>query len=352
MHLTRRIIALPLMAVLIVAASAVPAWSQTVPPAVTADANWILHNVLPSGAIELSPSPAPYLIEPYFANYAAMGLARAATLTGNAAYATAAWNWLAWYSAHEGTNGFVTNYSVTATGAETSTGTYDSTDAYAGSFLSAVGMAYPTNPGRAATIVAGIHGAINAILATRDSDGLTWATPTWPVKYLEDNAESYAGLQAAARVETALGDTSWASVASSAASAMLSALRKFWNSAAQDYNWAKFSGGGEQMTDWTVLYPDALEQIAAVAFHVAGAHASTVMSTFATYQPDVANPAKDNYQPQVAIALEANGATSSGDTLAQAIDSYAAVNHRVWPFQVGVAGQLIFAETNTSLLRP
>jgi hypothetical protein len=350
MNIARRLFLLPFIAVLVLATGAAPASAQTEPTGVTTNANWIMSSVLPSGAIQIYPGNAPHDVEPYFANYAAMGLSRAALLTGNTSYANAAWNWLAWYSAHEGPNGFVTDYTVSATGAETSTGTYDSTDSYAGTFLSAVGMAYPTAPARAASVAAGIHGAINAILATQDTDGLTWATPTYHVKYLMDNGEVYDGLVAAARVETSLGDTHWASVASSAASAMLSSIHNMWNAGANDYNWAKFPGGGMQTTNWKVLYPDALEQASAAAFHVAANHSNSLMATFGTDQPSITNPAAVGYQPFAVIGLEAAGASTAGVNQALAIESYADSTNHAWPFNVAVAGQLVFGESDSALV--
>ena len=44
---------------------------------------------------------------------------------------------------------------------------------------------------------AGIARALGAIEATQDADGLTWAKPGYPVKYLVDQSETYAGLVAA-----------------------------------------------------------------------------------------------------------------------------------------------------------
>ena len=367
MHLFYRVFVLPLLTTLLLGGAALasaqstptaqPTASQSTPAGVVSNpdgvvtnANWIMRTVLPGGAIEIYPGSAPYQIEPYFANYGAMGLSRAALLTGNASYASAAWNWLTWYSAHEDKNGFVTDYTISATGTATSTGTMDSTDAYAGTFLSAVGMAYPTNPARATTILAGIHGAINAILATEDSDGLTWATPSYHVKYLMDNGEVYDGLVAAQRVLKAIGDLSEASVASSAAAHVYGGLQAMWNAGASDFDWARFPGGGQQTTNWAVLYPDALEQASAVAFHVAFGHGPSLMSTVASYQTSITNPAIDGYQPLAVIGLEAAGNATGGVAQSRAIDTYAATTNRAWPFDVAVAGQQIFGDSDSALV--
>lgn len=350
MHTLWRLLALPVVAAFLLVAAGLPASSQYIALGVVTNANWIMHTVLPSGAIEIYPGTAPYEVEPYFANYASMGLAKAALLTGNSSYSNAAWNWLTWYSAHEGPNGFVTDYTVSAIGVESSTGSMDSTDAYAGTFLSAVGIAYLTNPRRAASLLAGIHGAINAILTTQDSDGLTWATPSYHVKYLMDNGEVYDGLTAAARILKAIGDLNWASVAVSAASASFNGIRTMWNAAAGDYNWAKFPGGGEQTTNWSVLYPDALEQASASGFHVSGSHTAALMAAFEANQPSAANPGVAGYEPLAVIGVEAAGNAVTGVHQAQAIDSYATATNYAWPFNVAVAGQQVFGDSDSSLV--
>src|SRR5580658_879522 len=96
------------------------------------DAEWILSAQLPDGAIAVG--PAATSVSPYLANYAAIGLARATQQTGRRVYAAAAWKWLSWYQAHQDAQGFVTDYTVDGD-TEVSTGTMDSTDAYAGTFL-------------------------------------------------------------------------------------------------------------------------------------------------------------------------------------------------------------------------
>ena len=339
-----------MLVALVIGVTATAASSQTLPSGVVTDANWIMQAVLPGGAIQLYPGNAPHDIEPYFANYAAMGLARAGVLTGNASYTNAAWNWLRWYAAHEGTNGFVTDYTMNASGVATSTGTEDSTDAYAGTFLTAVGMAYYTDPTPGRSLLSGIEGAITAIRATQQSDGLTWATPSYLAKYLMDNGEAYDGLRAAATVLTSLGVPSWASVATTAANSMLKGIQGMWNSSANNFNWVKFWNGSMQTTNWSVLYPDALEQASAAAFHVAAGHANSLMSTFDLLQAQAAAPAVDGYQPLAVIGVEATGNAALGVSEAQAIDAYANATNRAWPFNVAVAGQQVFGLTDSALV--
>ena len=90
-------------------------------------------------------------------------------------------------------------------------GVLDSTDAPAGLFLLtllAAQRGFPRGAGGAPELPgfsAGITAALGAIEATQDSDGLTWAKPGYPVKYLMDQSETYAGLVAAWELGRVLG---------------------------------------------------------------------------------------------------------------------------------------------------
>jgi len=62
--------------------------------AVPADADWVLSGQCPDGAIANHPPDGT--VQPYLANFAALGLLRAATVTGDVRYSAAAWHWLSW----------------------------------------------------------------------------------------------------------------------------------------------------------------------------------------------------------------------------------------------------------------
>jgi hypothetical protein len=161
------------------------------------DARWILRAQLPDGAIATHLDRA--VVWPDLANFAAIGLAESTRRTGERRYLEGAWRWLAWYQAHQDADGFVTDYRRSG-GAMVSTGDMDSTDAFAGTFLLAARAALKASGDKArlATLRRGVGLAVHAIEATQDHDGLTWAKPAWRVKYLMDQAETYAGLRAAA----------------------------------------------------------------------------------------------------------------------------------------------------------
>src|SRR5436309_2933570 len=155
---------------------------------------FLANHQLPDGAL-LGPG---YSISPYFGNFAAIGLARADTPTGN----TVLHNWMRWYLDHLNSNDVnqlndtVYDYTYDPdTGAETSTGGYDSVDSYASTALNVAYDGYLTGDGRIQALVRDNIGTYEAIanlddysapIGVRDSDGLTLAVPHGQ-KYTMDN---------------------------------------------------------------------------------------------------------------------------------------------------------------------
>ena len=168
--------------------------------AVRADADWVLSGQCPDGAITNHPPDGT--VQPYLANFAALGLLRAATVTGDVRYSVGAWRWLSWYQGHMDASGFIDDWTNDSCRLSDG-GVRDSTDAPAGLFLLtllAAQRGFSRGGGGAPQLPrfsAGITGALRAIEATQDADGLTWAKPGYPVKYLMDQSETYAGLVAA-----------------------------------------------------------------------------------------------------------------------------------------------------------
>jgi hypothetical protein len=359
--MARRLI-LPLVAVVSVTALTATSWVASASAAVNtrtanvaSDAAWIRSGQLADGAI------AWYVdrqhISPYQANYAAIGLAEARKVTGTNADLTAAVSWLKWYQGHEDASGFVTDYNVDASGVETSTGDMDSTDAYAGTYLLAVLAAYRAGATRATlkTLKPGIAGAVAAIEATRDTDGLTWAKPTWHVKYLMDQSETYAGLRAASTLAGVLGNSALKTQTSADAAAMAAGVATEWNSTTGSYDWARHDGGAQNSTDWSQLYPDTMEQAWAATFGLADPSRSTaLMATAVADHPQWDQPAATDdvdgsigtvgYWPVAGWALLRTGQTASAAAAATSIRAGATTGGRPWPVTTGVEGQLIVLE--------
>jgi hypothetical protein len=330
-------------------------YDATTVSAVAADADWILRTQMSDGAITTQTDH--HAVWPYLANFAAEGLAQATRVTGNATYESAAWKWLAWYAAHEDSNGFVTDY-VWNGSAMASSGTMDSTDAYAGTFLTAARAAWIVSPDvtRLSALHAGIAGAVQAIEATQDSDGLTWAKPSWHVKYLMDVAETYSGLRSAVVLGQALGDTVLADHAASDAAKLKAGIDSLWDTSAANYHYAKYDSGVLQSSTWAFLYPDALEQAWAVAYGVTAADRSTaLMSTFTQAQPRWSDPTATatfdsgtqtvGYWPVAGWALLRANRAADALAAAASIRQAAVAAGRVWPYTSGNSGQLIVLES-------
>ena len=335
--------------------SATPSASGAGVADVRADADWILKSQLPDGAI------ANYVdrqaVWPYLSNFAAMGLARATGVTGDRKYLNAAWWWLGWYQAHQDAQGFVTDYAI-VNGKTVTTGSMDSTDSYAGTFLLAVREAYRQRSEieYVRALGTGIARAVTAIEATQQPDGLTWAKPAWRVKYLMDQAETYAGLLAAAELSRAVGNTTLANRATADAVRMRQGVANLWNATTASYDWALHDSGAHVVTRWSVLYSDSLQQAWAVAFGMVDApRAGTLAGSFNAMQPNWAKPLATaifdggtqnvGYWPVAGLSLTLVG-NAAGALGATTIRTAALSSGRAWPFTTASAGQLILLSTS------
>lgn len=327
------------------------------------DADWIMQAQLSDGAIAHHVDKAA--IWPYLSSFAAIGLTRAADVTGNRSYADAAWSWTSWYAAHMDVNGYVTDYRVSGT-VETSTGDMDSTDSYAAMYLLAVRNAWISTGDRTKLEAAraGIAKALSAMESTLGADGLTWAKPSWHVKYLMDNAEVYGGLRAAAELARALGDVTLEDRATARANTVKQAVNGLWNASTSSYDWAVHENGARQATNWKVFYPDAAQQMWAVAFGlVEPSRAAALVARFEQEHPawdlPTATALYDSgakpvgYWAPIGWAYQRVGNSTRAATAALNIRSAALAVNRAWPFTPSDAGQLIvLGNPGRSILAP
>ena len=196
MRVARGVAMASLMTVLATVAS-VPAAAAGSDP--RSEGDWILSAQLANGAVASHADRT--FVSPYLAAYAAVGLSDATRMTRDPRYAEAAWRSLEWYASVMDPNGYVTDYRID-NGNLVSTGSADSTDAYAGMFLVALDAAYRAAPNlsRLRTIAPSVRAAVSAIRSTQRTDGLTGAKPSYMVAYLMNQAEAFAGLTAANRL--------------------------------------------------------------------------------------------------------------------------------------------------------
>jgi hypothetical protein len=252
-------------------------------------------------------------INPYFANQGVMGF------TKNSSYYANAENWMEWYWAHVSwprtftynnqqinVYGAINDFNVGSGGAETAVPDPDSqgflhpdsTDAYAGTFLSLAYQLYQTgDPGAQAYIRGIVFPAPpnsdrldyvgEVVLATKQSGGnnLTWARPDYNIEYLMDNSEAYRGLSDLVALYNALGQSSKASFYSPHASQMLTGIQNsLWNSGANDYYWYTTDTGASGTVSWGTWYPDSVSQVFPIALGVIAPTDSRAIAIWNTFQ--------------------------------------------------------------------
>jgi hypothetical protein len=314
--------------------------------AVVADADWIVANQLDSGAITLGPERDA--VWGYLANFAARGLSMAAATTGRVDYADAALRWFRWYQDHQEPDGSVHDHEVSPDGVETSTGVVDAVDASAGTYLWALKAWWDATGDRVGlrSLAPSVRQAVEAIVALQDTDGLTWARADWQVKYLMDQAETHAGLAAAVDLADVLGVGELEAEAERAARRLRAGVESMWDETAGGYVWAVHPDGAEELPSWPVLFPDALQQVWAVAFGVAcPEREAVVVDRFLAQHPDwFAAPFVGWWAP-VTWALEATGRHEGAAAGLDALTEASIVPDRAWPFTPSDAGQLIEART-------
>jgi hypothetical protein len=129
-----------------------------------------------------------------------------------------------------------------------------------------------------------------------------------------------------------------------------------WDPAAGSYVWAVHADGERDAASWSVLDPDALQQVWAVAFGLAGGDRGTrIMDRFRHEQPDWSKPANlahsragskpTGYWAVAGWALLQVGSTAESHAAAASIRAGALAAGRAWPFSAGDAGQLILLES-------
>lgn len=268
--LLRAVLCLLMVAGVAVAAPAVAAGAPAMPnPSWTGEqVRVVASQQLPDGAILFKPDE----IEPYFANLAAIGLARSRA-DGSA---TVLLQWMKWYMSHlnrsQGSSqdelpGSIDDYRFdSSSGVETSMGTMDSVDSYAATALSLANATYLTG-NRGLRLFVKSHLADYELMAriliapapegVLQPDELDIALPSYPVEFTMDNAEVYRGLQDFASLEAAVGRIAQASNYSQWASRIRAAmLSNMWD--AQQGIWDWYTGVS---TPASTYYPGSTAQM-------------------------------------------------------------------------------------------
>lgn len=266
--------------------------------AMSRQAKWLLACRTASGTFAVFPGAD--LIIPYFANQAAWSLLPE--------YPQEVKAHLEWYLGHLnrpdrwGLTGTVYDYRIEGD-REVSTGSYDSADAYAATFLTAVARYWQATGDtpfvqehRAELdLVAGV------IVALQDRDGLAWARPGHWVKYLMDNAENFQGLRDYAWLLERLGDEDAARYWAARAEAVRAGIRQFmYNPRRGEYYWALKMSGTRRLPNWRQWYPDAVAQLFPVLCGVESPDSDvsrTIYQRFASFYPGWASVPRPGRSP-------------------------------------------------------
>jgi hypothetical protein len=318
------------------------------------EADWLMTCVASDGAIRQTPGDTYVL--PYMSNYACLGLARAYEVTQNGTYLTAAKNWCLWYAGHmDPTTGYakdVRSSSGTATDWAPSTSglSADSTDAYAGMFLTALYMTYLQDQSSWIDPITGsIALALTAIESTQQPDGLTWALPTYTVKYLEDNLETLIGLQCASSLADLLGETAVKARADADRTKMSSGMGGLWNYETSSWDWALHENDGFQANDWSDA-GSRQQQAWALGW---GAMPPNIGGGQALY--DAYNAAAPDWDTQTGSyeilpswALELLNDTAAKATANAHLQAKIDTANHAYPYTCGTSGQFIIAVNGRS----
>lgn len=301
----------------------------------------------PSGA--LASHRDQTFIDPYLANQGVRGLAASCAVDDRAV----ALAHLRWYAARSEA-GVVHDHVITADGDELPTGDEDSQDAYAGTFLSAVAAMHAsgsaTERAALAELRPAVAEAISIIEQLQDTDGLTWAKPTWRVKYLMDQVEVYWGVTEilpAIRDDAALTQR-----ARTVATRLAKGVDSLWQPASGTYAQAKHDDGTVVASDPARPFPDALSQVWIVNSDLVGAkRAAALMAAvtpalaeladpLAEWDPVGGAPERVGYWPLFASALTRIGDSAAAAGYTSAMTTARQESAEAWPYNVASAGML------------
>ena len=265
-------------------------------------ADAIVELQLADGAIVHYHDGDQITIVPYFGNYAALGLFEAYRVTRDTKYLDAAIAWTDWYLDHMEPSGAIYDYQGTRDSYRSS-GSRDSTDAYAATFLICADVRRTLTKDFRFVMRERdkLFAVYSAMMATADdADGLTCAKPDYPQKLTMDNAEVYQALWHTRQLAEVVRDMDWVQ---STYYARRKIKKAFADMRGPDglYPWVQNDPKANAAA--REFYPAGLSNLVAVAVGPVGWHKAkaTVRSTFEAY-PDLESCAPDHLYWWIAAA--------------------------------------------------
>lgn len=242
------------------------------------------------GAIAVSDGVAVYedgtetplrRVTPYFSHLAVLGVLDA----GQAGSVKMAERWIQWYARNiDATAGVPLDTWYSLDGAYSTTcpvksderqcNTVDAEDSSAALFLVVVDRYISAGGSKSfvrsnKNVIRNVEDTMTALI---DTDGGSWAKKTYPIKYMMDNVEVLAGLEAAARIEKQVfGDTTRAQQFTNRAATLRTALYSgslgsFYSTSTSKYAIYKDGAGTFGQSDMKTWYPDIMAQLWPTAF--------------------------------------------------------------------------------------
>jgi hypothetical protein len=198
----------------------------------------------------------------------------------------------------------------------------DSTDSYASSFLSLATAAWSTADAGLRSLISSnrptldlIAGVLTNPKSLDTSDGLTWAYPGYPYKFMSDNCEGYRGLSDYANLlQAAFADSAAAADWDTAATNMRNGLLSFWNASTNTWAVNKSSSGAFGQANVSNWYPDAVAQIYPVVFGVVAPTDSQAVNAYASLNNAFPNWDTFQFNDSFPWAIVGDAATLMGDS--------------------------------------
>ncbi|WP_134119443.1 hypothetical protein [Kribbella kalugense] len=372
------LIALSLVAapMMVQTAAAVPNYSQIIAD----EAYWISLAQVPTtvagpgrGGMAWYPDSGTRKIRPYIANRGAVGM-----LLAGPYYYPMVQAYVDWYFRHvnggpssalpadyNGVSGTVYDWDVTvATGAETygadpgsgTTPWYDSTDAYAGTFLTLLRKWAEADTSSHSYLVSkanDIDMIASASLVTLQANGLTGAKPDYAGQFLMDNVEVAAGLRDDVwLLQNVLNNPTKAAQRQGQLNTLLTAIENhLWTPGPGMYCWAS-----DQCTNtlWTRFYSDAVSQVWPIVAGIASpTRASSLWSSFNTNWPNwttsVNNPDGSPWAI-LAVAAAVRGDKTRADSYLDGSQTGWVNGGRAWPWNIADSADRATAASLASAL--
>jgi hypothetical protein len=312
------------------------------------EADWVISCVQDSGAVGTTPSGTH--VDPYYANLGLVGVLE----LEDSSYYPEVKKWLDWYFANYneeadnlGVVGTIYDY-IKVDGEyipeyinDASKKNYDSSDAYAGTFLSLVWEYYQltNDTDYITTHLDDLKNIAGAIDATFNETNLTSAKPDYSTEYLMDNTEVYRGYADFGELLSSIGDDQATFYTQRADAVALAIEDTMWAPEDDGYiYWRDHEGG----IDWTEFYPDAKASFWPVIFHmpIPEDRAVTIYNRLKVEQPGwVTFSINDSPNASTSYIAVLAGDT---DTAEQYIENTREkFPDRRWPWKISEGGWLI-----------